>query len=143
MYTFTTIIFWILSLTWGSIMTTFGITLGLFMLITGHTPKIFAKRYIYFQFKTLNGFGFEAGPIFFIGSDCDFLSLKQHEAGHGIQNVLFGPFMPILVSIPSAIRYWYRYYIGTRHPEKRLPSYDSIWFEGWATKLGEKYYHFG
>jgi hypothetical protein len=50
--------------------------------------------------------------------------------------------MPFLVAIPSFIRYWYRELL-VRSGEKKyadLPDYDSVWFEGWATKLGKKYY---
>lgn len=66
----------------------------------------------------------------------------MHEWGHGIQNIILGPLMPFLVAIPSCIRYWYRELL-VRSGEKKyadLPDYDSIWFEGWATKLGKKYY---
>ena len=50
--------------------------------------------------------------------------------------------MPFLVSIPSAMRYWYREYLVRKKKKlhSELPPYDSIWFEGWATKLGDKYY---
>lgn len=44
--------------------------------------------------------------------------------------------MPFLVAIPSCIRYWYRELL-VRSGEKKyadLPDYDSVWFEGWATK---------
>ena len=32
----------------------------------------------------------------------------MHEFGHSFQNAILGPFMIFLVSIPSAIRYWYQ-----------------------------------
>ena len=62
--------------------------------------------------------------------------MLYHESGHGIQNLLFGPLMPFVVSIPSAIRYWYREYLMKVKKIKcwNLPDYDSIWFEGTATK---------
>ena len=43
----------------------------------------------------------------------------------------------IIISLMSVIRYWYRRVAGKRKP---LPPYDSIWFEGQATALGEYYY---
>ncbi len=55
---------------------------------------------------------------------------------------MLGFFMPFIVSIPSAVRYWYREYL-VRDGKKlswELPPYDSIWFEGWATALGTKYF---
>ena len=67
--------------------------------------------------------------------------LRAHECGHGIQNIIFGPLMPFIVAIPSAIRYWYREIIWRKNKEKywTLPEYDAIWFEGLATNWGEKY----
>ena len=49
--------------------------------------------------------------------------------------------MPFVICIPSAIRYWYRelkYYRKGLYPET---DYDSIWFEGQATKWGNKVYN--
>lgn len=67
--------------------------------------------------------------------------LRAHECGHGIQNIILGPFMPLIISIPSAIRYWYRETIWHKNPDKyyKLPEYDSIWFEQWASNWGHKY----
>lgn len=132
--------FWLLSWTWGLPMTLLGAIISLGMLITGHKPKIF-HYYIYFEVGN-NWGGFECGCFFFANKNSS-LSLKQHECGHGIQNIIFGWLMPFIVSIPSAVRYWYReWYMKYKYPktQKTLPPYDSIWFEGWATKLGEKYY---
>lgn len=40
------------------------------------------------------------------------------------------------------IRYWYRELIIRSGKKKYsdLPDYDAIWFEGWATRLGEKHF---
>lgn len=64
-----------------------------------------------------------------------------HECGHGIQNIIFGPLFPFLVAIPSVIRYWYREVIWRKDRERyfQLPKYDDIWFEGQATRWGDKY----
>ena len=47
----------------------------------------------------------------------------------------------VFITLASAVRYWYREYLvqvkGKFYHE--LPDYDSIWFEGSATELGEKY----
>lgn len=69
------------------------------------------------------------------------LHLRAHESGHGIQNIIFGPLMPFIVMIPSAVRYWYREWLYKKDREKyyKLPDYDAIWFEGWASALGHKY----
>lgn len=68
--------------------------------------------------------------------------IRQHESGHGLQNIMLGVLMPFLVSIPSMIRCWYRELIIRSGKKKYsdLPDYDAIWFEGWATRLGEKHF---
>lgn len=99
------IIFYLLSFTWGIIMTLFGTIVALGCLIIGKQPKHF---YIFTRFEIGRGWGgFEAGPFFFT-SEKPSLYTKQHESGHGIQNIYFGPLMPFIVSIPSATRYWLR-----------------------------------
>ena len=188
-----TIIFYILSFTWGIIMSSIGAIISVILLICGQKPKLFHGR-IYFAIgKNWGGVNF--GPFFFVDSTPT-LHTKQHECGHGIQNIILGPLMPFIVCIPSAMRYWlYRtadkndteafcsfalvilllavlafvlavslgniiasfatgflsLYIGILfiwsvfHEEPKFearpfPKYDSIWFEGMATKLGEKYF---
>ena len=56
-----------------------------------------------------------------------------------IQNAILGPFMPFVVGIPSAIRYWYRELKYNRKGKVPPTSYDSIWFEGQATRIGVNY----
>lgn len=140
MKVFKAIVFWFLQLTWGLPMTLFGAIVAIVCLVTGHKPKMFHQN-IYFTFGT-GGWGFEAGGFFFLSKDAEELSMKQHEAGHGIQNAVLGVFMPFVVSIPSTIRFWYREYLVRSGKKKysELPPYDSIFFESSATRLGEKYY---
>lgn len=131
--------FWVLSLTWGLPMTLFGALVAAALIVTGHKPKRF-HYLIYFEVGRGWG-GFECGAFFVVNRGAS-LHLKQHEAGHGIQNIILGVFMPFVVSIPSAIRYWYREYL-VKSGKKRyseLPSYDSMWFEGWATALGKNHF---
>lgn len=133
------ILFWLLSLTWGLPMTLFGAICALGLLITGHKPQRF-HYFIYFEVGESWG-GFEAGGFFFVNKHPT-LHIKQHECGHGVQNIILGVFMPFLVSIPSCIRYWYREIVVRTGKKKysELPDYDAIWFEGWATRLGTKLY---
>lgn len=152
MRTLKVILFYLLSLTWGIIMTLLGIVVALGLLIAGHKPHLF-HHYIYFKVGK-NWGGFECGPIF-VTDSTPTLHTKQHEAGHGIQNIIFGPLMPFIVSIPSMIRYWYRE-LQERKWKKKLdkkkityreyydwyrsvPSYSSIWFEHHADNLGKRY----
>lgn len=58
----------------------------------------------------------------------------NHEFGHAIQNMLYGPFFIFLVAIPSGIRYQ----LITRKIIK-VKDYDDIWFERQATNWGYRY----
>lgn len=139
MKTLKTIGFYILSFTWGLPMSLLGSIIAFCLLVTGHKPKLF-HYFVYFEVGCGWG-GFECGCFFFVNKNAT-LHLKQHEAGHGLQNIMFGVFMPFIVTIPSAIRYWYREVVYKINRKKyfTLPEYDSIWFEGQATKLGKKYF---
>lgn len=105
MKTLKLILFYILSFTWGILVTSYGCICALVMLIIGKKPEKFHNR-IYFRVGKDWG-GFEAGPFFFC-DETPTLELKQHECGHGIQNIVLGPLTPFLVSLPSALRYWMR-----------------------------------
>lgn len=120
-------------------MTLFGALCALALLITGHRPQRF-HYFVYFEVGTGWG-GFEAGGFFFVNKNAS-LHIKQHESGHGLQNIMLGVLMPFIVSIPSCIRYWYREIVVKSGKKKYsdLPDYDSMWFEGWATRLGSKYF---
>ena len=56
-----------------------------------------------------------------------FEETRRHEAGHGLQNLIFGPLFPFIVSVPSAIRYW------LSHFGKLKSGYYDVWFESTAT----------
>lgn len=128
--------FWLVSLTWGSIMTLIGAFAALGLLITGHKPKLY-KHYVWFEVGE-NWGGVNLGG-FIITSKNSAESTIKHEAGHGIQNIIFGPFQ-VFIGIASAIRYHYYMYNRKKGTEHLLPPYDSVWFENQATKFGEKYF---
>lgn len=136
---FTYIGYWVWSLTWGCIMTTIGLLVALVLLITGHKPHFFGPN-IYFKVGSGWG-GVEFGPIFVV---CDNASMHTiyHEAGHGLQNLIWGPLMPFVICIPSAVRYWYREFIRRKDIKRYrdLPDYDDIWFEGQASAWGKAVY---
>lgn len=198
MKTLKTVLYWIISWTWGLPMTLFGAILALFCLITRHKPCRY-KQAIYFQAFGDYWGGMEAGCFFFVDRHTT-AHTCQHEWGHGVQNLVLGPLMPFVVCIPSASRYWLRncktqrgkkafsvfmplvlmvipiafivsgilsavmflvivgcilaaYIVGLscwlllvetpRYKDGAKPAYDSIWFEGMATKIGEKFYKEG
>lgn len=64
---------------------------------------------------------------------------KNHELGHAVQNAVYGLLMPFIVSIPSAVRYWYRRFMAKIGKGDSLPPYHSIWFEAQASEWGNKY----
>lgn len=131
-------LFYFLSFTWGLLMTLIGCTAALVLIIMGYKPKKWGYCY-YFEVGQ-NWGGVELG-IFFITSKNPTTHTKNHEHGHAIQNCWFGMLMPFIVSIPSAARYWYRYYLVHRKQKDwtELPEYNSIWFEGMATSLGNNF----
>ena len=63
----------------------------------------------------------------------------SHEHGHSFQNAVFGPFMIFLVGIPSVTRFWYYEAVYRWGNYKKLPDYDSVWFEAMATHSGKKF----
>jgi hypothetical protein len=107
---------------------------ALVMLWGGFTPRRFGGC-IYFEIG--KGWGGLNLGLIFLCQDGAPDSLKTHEFGHSIQNCMWGVLTPLVVHFPSMARYWLREYKAA-HGEK-LPPYDAAWFEGQATKFGEKY----
>lgn len=105
MKTLKSIGFWVLSFTWGAIMSVLGLLVTVALIMIGKQPKTF-HHYVITEVGDGWG-GFSMGP-FIITSENPSQYTKQHEAGHGIQNIIWGPLMPFVISIPSAIRYWFR-----------------------------------
>lgn len=105
MKVFKNILFYIASFTWGIIMSLVGLLIILTLMAAGYKVKTFNSR-LYIEIGK-NWGGCEFGCVF-LCSEGSSLSLKQHECGHGIQNIILGPFIIFLVSIPSMVRYWLR-----------------------------------
>ena len=126
-------LFYILSFTWGLPMTLIGCIISLGLIIVGYKPKRWNYCW-YFEVGERWG-GFELGTCF-IKDKTYSVHIMNHEHGHGIQNCYLGVLMPFVVSIPSAIRYWYRELKYERKGLRPKTDYDDIWFEGSATKLG-------
>ena len=194
MKTLKIILFYLVSFTWGALMSVIGLLVGLALMIGGVKPKLYG-HVVYFEVGKGWG-GLELGCFFLCSKNCGDHT-KKHECGHGIQNTWFGPLMPFLVCLPSAYRYW-MYEVPSKNlktfaavvlvvalllgcglimlgllllnswflaaigiliavyfiiltawawffeiPKHQAPGYvpyDSIWFEGQATKLGYKYF---
>ena len=130
-----TFLFYLLSFTWGLPMTIVGCVVAAALRITGHKPKRWGLCW-YFEVGEKWG-GLELG-VFFLVQKRSSRHTRCHELGHALQNCVFGPLMPMIVSIPSAVRYHYRLFLIRVVGVTKLPSYDAIWFEGQATRWGEK-----
>lgn len=129
-------LFYFLNFTWGLPINIGGLIVAFFLLITGHKPRRWGPC---FYFNVGNNWGGAEWGVIFVTDKQDSIHIKNHEMGHAMQNCYLGPLMPFIVSLPSVTRYWTRR-IGERmkHPPKT--SYDSIWFEGLATRLGTQYW---
>ena len=129
-------LYYMLSFTWGLPLTLIGLIVGLALVTVGIKPKKWLYGY-YFEIGKGWG-GLNLGIVFFCGKGCS-THTKNHEFGHSLQNCVFGIFTFFIVHIPSFIRYWYRElrrFMGLKNES----AYDDIWFEGQATKWGDKFY---
>ena len=120
-------LYYILNLTWGILLTLFGFIVTIIMLLCFRKPHKYHGIY-YFEIGKHWG-GFETG-LMFVRDTSSTEHVSKHELGHTYQNAILGPFMLILVSIPSVIRYWYR------KAKKPTTNYDDIWFEGVSSDIG-------
>ena len=130
-------IFYILSFTWGLPITLAGSLAVLFLILTGNKPKGKYGYCVRFEVGDTWG-GLNLGPFIITCKNFDD-SLLNHEHGHAIQNCWFGLLMPFIITIPSAIRYWYREVKFYKKGLRPITAYDSIWFEGQATRVGTKF----
>ena len=136
-------LYYILNYTWGLIMTIFGwLSLSLICLFDPLKIKNIGKfgPVIYLTIGD-NWGGLSLGTTTFVADNMGDLwtvHTKCHELGHTFQNAILGPFMIFLVSIPSAIRYWYQKIRAMK--DKTNKPYDAFWAEGSATEIGIYFY---
>lgn len=128
--------YYIISFTWGLPMNILGMICALILLITGHKPE---KNIYGWVFRIGHKWGGVNLGVISIISITSHTGTMIHEFGHSIQNCIFGPFMFVFVAIPSAIRYWYRYWLYYKKHIYDLPDYDYAWFESQATMFGIRY----
>ena len=128
--------FYVRSFTWGLLLNITGGFLALCAILTGHKPERFGNC---INFSIGKGWGGCSVGIFTFTCRDATKELKAHEHGHSIQNCYYGPLMPFIVNLPSSLRYWYRRIVQRVMPDKRMGPYDSVWFEGEASRLGKEY----
>ena len=129
-------LFYLLSLTWGLPMNLAGALVAAAMLLTGHRIRRFGPC---FYFECGNNWGGMDWGMFIVVNKGAGPHLLAHELGHSMQNCYFGPFMLLLVGLPSSLRYWTRR-VSARVAKRELKkAYDAIWFERQATQTGLEY----
>ena len=137
------IMFWVVSLTWGVLLTIPG------LLITGFCilflkGKVHRNGCSYIVEVGGNWGGLDLGAVALCGnysqtSPSWYEHTRRHEFGHAIQTLIFGPLQLFIVVIPSACRYWYDRLEKNHKSERGADWYDSIWFEGTASRWGTKF----
>ena len=126
-------LFYILNLTWGLIMTLIGAVAALGLLVKGYRPTRHGECLCFTVKLKKTWSGVSLGLVMIVTENATDAT-KNHELGHTIQNAVYGP-VHVLISMASGVRCLYR---STQDPGT-LPPYDSIWFEGQATRWGEQY----
>ena len=125
-------LFYILNFTWGLPMTLIGGIACLVFIGLGKLPTVHGGCLCFTKGK--NWGGVSLGLVMIVSEQAT-ENTKNHELGHALQNAVYGVFMPFIVSIPSAVRYWHR---RGKDPAT-LPLYDAVWFEGQATEWGNQF----
>ena len=127
-------LYYLLQFTWGLPMNFIGALVALVLVC--HRKKAYNYGWNY-CFELPVNFGLELG-IFFIAPIDGSKHTKDHEHGHAIQNIYYGPFCIGMVSVPSATRFWIR---EIQYKIKKPPKtkYDDAWFEGQASKSGARF----
>lgn len=131
------VLYYLLQFTWGLTMNIAGALTFAFLIIFKKKKVERYQNTLYISVgKTWGGCNL---GMFFLTDRHAAGTTKMHEAGHGLQNAVFGPLFLFIVAIPSAIRYHYREW----RRKKGLPNYTGyydIWFEKQANDWGYKYY---
>ena len=130
------VIYYTLSFTWGIVMTIIGAFAAIGLLVIGVKPEKVGPNY---HFKVRERWGGVSLGLVIITDNTPSDHTMKHEFGHTLQNCLFGPFF-LFIGAASFIRYHYRNKQAASG--KKLPPYDSVWYEEQATKLGEQYFKY-
>ncbi len=129
------LIFYLLSVLWGLPLTLAGAAAFAVLRAAGVPARRFGPCLTMTVGRRWGGLSL--GPFLFTDPEGS-KYLLLHESGHAVQNVLFGPLTPFLVSLPSAVRYWIRT-AGERRGRTFRRRYEDAWFERQATRLGKRW----
>jgi hypothetical protein len=147
------ILFWLVSCTWGIVMTSIGALVTGFLNLVKIVGKWFGKDLKIKAHQNGCSFitevggnwgGLELGAFALCGNYSEsnpswFRHTRYHEFGHSIQHLYFGPLYIFIIAVPSAVRYWCQRILQRQGVKFPPDWYDSVWFEGGATKTGEKF----
>ena len=125
-------LFYALSVIWGFPMTLVGFAVAFVLTNLGYQSK---KHGFCYYFEVGNAWGGVNLGIVVVTSKNPTTHTLNHEHGHALQNCIWGPLMPFVISLPSAARYWSMRLKQSKG--EKLEPYDSIWFEGQASEWGE------
>lgn len=127
-------LYYLIQFTWGLPLNLVGCVAALIYVLGGRRLTKYGWNYC---LELRVKFGLELGIFMIVpdGTEIIATSTKNHEHGHAIQNLYFGPFMIGTVCLPSAIRFWWRRWKTAMHRPLKT-TYDSAWFEGMATVSG-------
>lgn len=120
--------YWILSLTWGIIMTMVGLIAAAGFMLFGARPHPLGHGLVFYIGKGWGGI--TLGPVSFCSKTAP-ITTVYHEYGHSIQNCVFGPGM-VFIGLASLARATWRTFT------KPKTDYDSVWFEAQASAWGNK-----
>lgn len=137
--------FYLLSFTWGLLHTLVGLFVFLFVVIFMRNKVKLSVQYGRIKVNFPEGrFGGVSLGIVYMTGRTDSVRLNQHELGHTIQNIYFGPLFLPLIGIPSIVRAAFWRKIRDKHYAQygEYPSYDRIWFESQATRLGQRHFKY-
>ena len=136
---------WFVRLTWGILDTLIGLVAFLIFSFKIKKIRYIANTFVIQVDVGVGGeWGFEGGMFIFSNTPDIFdpTEFLYHEFGHTWPQLLpFGPLHPFVVCLPSMIRFWVRNWKAAHG--KELPDYDSVWFEGTATRWGTKWFRQG
>lgn len=95
-------------------------------------------------FFSTPAFGISLGSfVFYSDIENQFVKIKvnnkQHEFGHTIQSMIFGPLYIVVIGLPSIARVIYSLIYFKRHKRIWQHYYDG-YPENWADTLGSRYY---
>lgn len=134
------IVYWIISLTWGLLMSFIGLFACAIALLF-YQGRFYKNGCSYIVVVGGNWGGISLGCFSLCGNydltnPAYFEFTRQHEFGHSIQNLIFGPLFPFVVAIPSACRYWYKRIMESKGKKFPATWYYDVWFESTATTWG-------